>query len=85
MWKGACRGECPPQEKSLNHPAAALQRRCCDSPHVSPGWHVRGTRSCCGHQEWMQKLGREVVGVGKESHQGWEDEHQNAVTKACPN
>ena len=46
---GAERGDCLPQEESLDHPAAALQSWWSDSSHISPGWHVRGAKNGCGN------------------------------------
>lgn len=45
------------------------------------GRHIRGPGSCLGHQEWMRKLGHEVVGVDKAPSLGWEEEPEN---EACP-
>lgn len=62
------------QEKSLNHYVAAMQKRRCGR------WHVRKTRSYCGHREGMQTFRNEAVGVGSVIP-GWGEEHQDVVIR----
>lgn len=49
---GAWRRDCLSKEKSWSHPVAAMWRLPCDKkPLISPGEHVRRTKSCWGYQE----------------------------------
>lgn len=69
LREGSWRGDCLlPREVTKSS-------RCCDAetevwqrPHISPRWHARRTKSYCGHQESLQKLESEAMGVGNVSH-----------------